>query len=64
MAEIGTVTDLQEKTLLILDEVRSGNEATRAEIKRLRRLLKEGEKQESRLEGELVKLAQRATQEN
>lgn len=64
MAEIRTVTDLQEKTLLILDEVRSGNEATRAEVKRLRRLLKEGEKEESRLEGELVKLAQRATQEN
>lgn len=54
---IRTVTDPQEIALMMLDEVRAGNGATRNGIKRLRSLLKEGEKEETRLEGELVRMA-------
>lgn len=57
MATIRTVTDPQELTLAMLDEVRAGNEATRNEIKRLRGLLKGGLAEEERLEAELVKPA-------
>jgi hypothetical protein len=57
MAAIRTITDPQELTLAQLDEVRAGNERTREEIRRLRRLLKGGEAEEARLKAELVRLA-------
>lgn len=54
---IRTITDKQERTLSILNDIREGNQRTRDEIRRLRNLLKGGEEEARRLESELVRMA-------
>ena len=56
MATIVTITNPAELLLAQIEEVRTGNSQMRNEIERLRRLLRGGEKEESKLQAELDKL--------
>jgi hypothetical protein len=56
MARVVDITNPAQLLLAQIEEVRTGNVRTRAEIERLRRLLKGGEREEVKLEAELAKL--------